>query len=94
MKTAKIESYRFDFVSYRFAMELIGIESNRYFALYLTILRRKKRKQGFNYIFFPYNYTICHRITVFTYLYASQYMFPLKNLHYPHFSHIFNVFAK
>ena len=27
MKTAKIESYRFDFVSYRFAMELIGIES-------------------------------------------------------------------
>ena len=47
MKTAKIESYRFDFVSYRFAMELIGIESNRYCALYLAILRRKKiRKRG------------------------------------------------
>ena len=96
MKTAKIESYRFDFVSYHFAMELIGIESNRYYALYLAILRRKKKeKQGFNYFSFPYNYTICHGITVFTYLYASQYMFPLKKtLHYPHFSHRFNVFAK
>ena len=84
MKTAKIESYRLDFVSYHFAMELIGIES----------LRRNKGKQGFNYFPFPYSYTICHGITVFTYLYASQYMFPLKNLHYPHFSHRFNVFAK
>ena len=46
MKTAKIEWYRFDFVSYRFAMELIGIKSNWYRALYLTILRRKKRKTG------------------------------------------------
>ena len=94
MKTAKIESHRFDFVSYGFAMVLIGIESNRYCVLYLTILRRKKEKQGFNYFSFPYSYTICHRITVFTYLYASQYIFPLENLHYPHFSHIFNVFAK
>ena len=42
MKTAKIESYRNDFVSYRFVMELIGIESNRYHALYLAISRRKK----------------------------------------------------
>ena len=46
MKTAKIESYRFDVVSYHFAMELIGIESNRYRALYLTSLSRKKRKTG------------------------------------------------
>ena len=77
MKTAKIASH--SIVSYRFAMELIGIESNRYRALYLTILRRKKEKQGFHYFSFPYSYTICHGITVFTYLYASQYMFPLKN---------------
>ena len=70
MKTAKIESYRNDFVSYRFAVEVIGIESNRYRALYLAILRRGNEKDGFNYFSFPYSYTICHRITVFTYLYA------------------------
>ena len=44
MKTAKIESYRFDFVSYRFAMELIAIELNRYCALYFNNFKKEKKE--------------------------------------------------
>ena len=47
MKTAKIESYRIDFVSYRFAMELIGIESKSVSCIVFSNFKKKeKRKRG------------------------------------------------
>ena len=64
MKTAKIESYRLTFVSYRFATEIIGIESfcnaNSYYykTTYLCIVFsnfRKKKMKRRGLITFPFH---------------------------------------
>ena len=52
MKTAKIESYRFDFVSYRFAKELIGIESVSCI-VFNNLKKEKKKNRGL--ITFPFH---------------------------------------
>ena len=92
MKTAKIESYRLCIVSFCNGANRYLIESVSCI-VFSNFKKKKKKKKGL--ITFPFHIATQFAIeSLCLLIYMHNNTCFIKKLHYPHFSHTFNVFAK